>query len=112
MLVFAEKGGGGVFLREILSYVVDGVWVEGWLPGVFARFCALLLRFSALFGASARGESGTIFRMFSSMGFALWTVASILRFWGRIAGRIGAAFLAVQVVDFVGVLGSHGSFLA
>jgi hypothetical protein len=82
-----KKGGGwGVFAGNS-SYVVYLAWVDRWLPGVF---CALLCTFVALFGASARGASRTIFRMLSSMEFALRTVSSILRFWGRMAGRFGA----------------------
>jgi len=41
-----QKGGGGVFFAENVSYVVDGVGVERWLPSVF---CALLRHFCALF---------------------------------------------------------------
>ena len=40
-LVFFEKGGWGVF-TGIPSYVIDGVGVSWWLPGVF---CALLCTF-------------------------------------------------------------------
>ena len=47
VLVFGEKGGGGVFFAGNLSYVVDGVDVVVWLPGVF---CALLRHFLRRFG--------------------------------------------------------------
>ena len=43
MTVSTEKGGGGVLLGANPSYVVDGVGVERWLPGVI---CALLRHFS------------------------------------------------------------------
>ena len=46
-LVFVEKGGGGVLLGANPSYVVDGVGVERWLPGVI---CALLRHFWRRFG--------------------------------------------------------------
>jgi len=63
--------------------VVDGVGFVGWLPGVF---CALLCTFLCL-------TAGTVFRMSSSMEFALWTTALIVRFWGRMVGRAGPIFL-------------------
>ena len=54
--VFARKRGGwGVFAGNS-SYVVECIGVVGWLPGVFARFCARLLRISA------RLEPGGFFR--------------------------------------------------
>ena len=37
--------------------------------------------------------ASTIFRIFSSMECALWTVASIVRFWGIIIGRDGRVLL-------------------
>lgn len=41
-----KREGWGVFVGNF-SYVIDGVGVGGWLPGVF---CALLLRFLRRFG--------------------------------------------------------------
>ena len=79
-----------MFFAGNAFYVVDGIVITGWLPGVFARFCALLLRFSGF----RRGvEAGTIFRVSSSMEFALWTAYSIVSFWGIIPGSAGRIFL-------------------
>ena len=49
---FSSKRGGGVLLGANPSYVVDGVGVERWLPGVI---CALLRHFWRRFGEGAEG---------------------------------------------------------
>ena len=102
-----------MFFAETSSYVVDGVGVDRWLPGVF---CALLRHFSRRFGegraAWAKARTGlafvvshpclknrgtarmghpavaTVFRIFSCMVSALRRTTSIVRFWELIARKV------------------------
>jgi hypothetical protein len=75
----------------ISFYVVDGTIVAGWLPGVFARFCAL---FSAHFGSLVEAahdclQAGMVLRVFCAMKIALWKTSFMVRFWRRIPGSVG-----------------------
>jgi hypothetical protein len=53
-------------------------------------------------GHPAAFAGATVFRLFSSMEFALWTASSIVRFWRIMARNIGPIILWSQVVCFVG----------
>ena len=87
MLDFAgfspEKGGVGCILLEMPPMLLMGLVLRGGTLCVFARSCALLRTFCGAW---------TIFRMASRLELVLWTTAFIVRFWGRMGGRVGPVF--------------------
>jgi hypothetical protein len=109
---FLSKKGGLVVSSGNSSYVVDGVGVVGWLPGVF---CALLRHFSRRFDAGR--DPGIplrpviLWRTRRFFGFFLaWyllsgRITSIVRFWELIDRRVVPIHLAGLVVCFVGFSG-------